>query len=121
MPNTNLARRIHARLYEGLAGTEDLALTTVREAHSLDGQSDDGHTIATSQHASQALSLDPLDAAQLFSPGLTRAAALEALSQLANGADAIDWDTILDPYGLDTASTATASTGAVCRSIERPE
>ncbi|MEV5279841.1 hypothetical protein ACFYMW_26255 [Streptomyces sp. NPDC006692] len=110
MPNTNLARRIHARLHDALAGTEDLAQATVREAHSLDGQADDGHTMATSQHASQALSLDPLDATQLFSPGLTRAATLEALSQLANGADAIDWDAILDPYGMDTSCTAAAST-----------
>lgn len=110
MPNTNLARRIHARLYDAVAGTEDLTLATVREVHSLDGQTDDGRTMATWQHASQALSLDPLDASQLFSPGLTRAAILEALSQLANGADAIDWDAILDPYGMDTSSSAGAST-----------
>ncbi|HWU12206.1 MAG TPA: hypothetical protein VN520_38670 [Streptomyces sp.] len=106
MPNTKLARRIHAHLHDDLTATEDLALTTVREARSLNGQADEGHAKATAQHAGQALSLDALDASQLFSPGLTRAATLEAFGQLANGADAIDWDAILDPYGMDTAVVA---------------
>lgn len=107
MPNTTLARRVHAHLHHDLTATEDLALVTLREARALNCQADDGHAKSTPQHAGHALSLDALDAAQLFSPGLTRAAALDALGQLANGAGAIDWDTIFDPYGLDTATAAT--------------
>ncbi|MEW2497457.1 hypothetical protein AB0942_28555 [Streptomyces nodosus] len=108
MPNTTLARRVHAQLHDDLTTTEDLALVTLREARALNGHADDEHAHAMPQHAGHALSLDALDAAQLFSPDLTRAAALDALGQLANGADAIDWDAILDPYGLDTAMGATA-------------
>ncbi|MFF5019453.1 hypothetical protein [Streptomyces sp. NPDC001165] len=107
MPNTTLARRVHAHLHDDVTATEDLALLTLREARALNGQADGGQAKATPQQASHALSLDALDAAQLFSPGLTRAATLDALDQLANGADAIDWDAILDPYGLDTAMAAT--------------
>jgi hypothetical protein len=107
MPNAKLARRIHAHLHDNLVATEDLALLTLREAHALNSQADDAHPMVMPRNAGHALSLDALDAAQLFSPGLTRTAALDALGQLASGAPAIDWDRILDPYGVDTTAGAT--------------
>ncbi|MET9776250.1 hypothetical protein ABZ023_18650 [Streptomyces sp. NPDC006367] len=108
MPNAKLARRVHAHLHDNLAATEeDLALVTLRVARDLNGQADDAHPMAMPRNAGHALSLDALDTAQLFSPGLTRTAALDALGQLASGAPAIDWDTILDPYGVDSTTGAT--------------
>ncbi|MGW2657020.1 hypothetical protein ACWC1D_25610 [Streptomyces sp. NPDC001478] len=107
MPNAKLARLVHAHLHDNHAATEDLALVTLREARTLNDQAGDAHPMPTPQNAAHALSLDALDTAQLFSPGLTCTAALDALDQLANGAPSIDWDTVLDPYGVDATTGAT--------------
>lgn len=104
MPNAPLARRVHAHLRDDLTPPEDLAVLTLREARAIDGQADETHVTDAQQRASHALNLDALDAAQLFTSDLTRSAALDALDQLANGADFINWDAILDPYGLDTVA-----------------
>ncbi|WP_331762457.1 hypothetical protein OG612_45450 (plasmid) [Streptomyces sp. NBC_01527] len=109
MPNAQLARRMHDDLDRQLSAAPaelpdrilafDLVAPALREVGAA-MPTDRPEPADLESAASRALSLDDLDAIQLFNPALAPNAVLDALQQLADGADLIDWDAIVDPYGL---------------------